>query len=251
MRLVAASALAPVVLRERSAQAPRGSRGHPTSPSCSERRKTVARDAPSRRPRLQITRRSEDSQICLYLQPMRIASQPEFNVVHDQLTGRSTALRSRFHLSSDPSAASSRSASTPAAKPHQHFRPPPKTHAPPRQSTRPPTRNGSILRARASVRTPGSSSPSRMACLVPAQYKKHAQLTSCTFHGQPVDAAPFQRIVSEQNASRGAVYSSEGALLEADLPEPEFLRIRDDFKLQNRPHTRRASSAPLPIRGSA
>jgi len=54
--------------------------------------------------------------------------------------------------------------------------------------------------------------------------------------------------VSEQNGITVEIYyTSEGALLEADLPEQNFYVIRDDFKLQSRPHyTPPHGSAPPP-----
>jgi len=53
-------------------------------------------------------------------------------------------------------------------------------------------------------------------------------------------------IVSAQNAiSVELYYTSEGNLLEADLPEQNFNIVRDDFRLDNRPHyTPPRSAAP-------
>jgi hypothetical protein len=60
-----------------------------------------------------------------------------------------------------------------------------------------------------------------------------------------VDAHHTSVVVSEQNGITVELYyTSEGALLEADLPEQNFYVIRDDFKLQTRPHY-------APPRGSA
>jgi hypothetical protein len=55
-------------------------------------------------------------------------------------------------------------------------------------------------------------------------------------------------IVSEQNGiTIELYYTSDGRLLEADLPEQNFYVIQDGFRLQNRPHyTPPRGSAPPP-----
>jgi hypothetical protein len=72
-----------------------------------------------------------------------------------------------------------------------------------------------------------------------------------TFHGQPVDAHHTSVAISEENGFTVEVYyTSEGALLEVDLPEQNFYVIRDDFKLQSRPHyTPPRGQAPPPDQG--
>jgi len=78
--------------------------------------------------------------------------------------------------------------------------------------------------------------PKQNGLLVPAQYSAQPDVKG-TFHGQPVDAHHTSVVVSEQNGFTVEVYyTGEGALLEADLPEQNFSVIRDDFKLQSRPH---------------
>lgn len=78
--------------------------------------------------------------------------------------------------------------------------------------------------------------PKQNGLLVPAQYNAQPDVRG-TFHGQPVDAHHTSVIVSEENGiSVELYYTSEGVLLEADLPEQNFYVIRDDFRLQNRPH---------------
>jgi hypothetical protein len=77
--------------------------------------------------------------------------------------------------------------------------------------------------------------PKQNGLLVPAQYTAQADVRA-TFHGQPIDAHHTSVIVSDQNGITVELYyTSEGALLEADVPEQNFYVIRDDFKLQNRP----------------
>jgi hypothetical protein len=78
--------------------------------------------------------------------------------------------------------------------------------------------------------------PKQNGLLIPAQYTPGNNVRG-TFHGQPVDVHHTSVVVSEQNGfSIELYYTSEGALLEADLPEQNFYVIRDDFKLQSRPH---------------
>lgn len=89
--------------------------------------------------------------------------------------------------------------------------------------------------------------PKQNGLLVPANYTAQPDVRG-TFHGQPIDAHHTSVVVSEQNGiSVEIYYTSEGALLEADLPEQNFYVIRDEFKLQNRPHyTPPHSEAPSP-----
>jgi hypothetical protein len=89
--------------------------------------------------------------------------------------------------------------------------------------------------------------PKQTGLIVPAQYSAQPDVHG-TFHGQPVDAHHASIVVSEQNGITVEIYyTSEGALLEADLPEQNFYVIRDDFKLQSRPHyTPPHGSAPPP-----
>ena len=78
--------------------------------------------------------------------------------------------------------------------------------------------------------------PKQNGLLIPAQYSAQPDVRG-TFHGQPVDAHHVTVTVSEENGFTVEVYyTGEGALLEADLPEQNFYVIRDDFKLQSRPH---------------
>ncbi|HVT97150.1 MAG TPA: hypothetical protein VHE33_06555, partial [Acidobacteriaceae bacterium] len=85
--------------------------------------------------------------------------------------------------------------------------------------------------------------PKQTGLLIPAQYNAQPDVKG-TFHGQPVDAHHTSVVISEENGfSVELYYTSEGALLEADLPEQNFYVVRDDFKLQNR-HGPHRNSAP-------
>jgi hypothetical protein len=92
--------------------------------------------------------------------------------------------------------------------------------------------------------------PKQTGLLVPAQYTAQPEVHA-TFHGQPIDAHHTTGAVSEQNGITVELYyTSEGALLEADLPEQNFYVIRDDFKLQSRPkYTPPHGEAPPPEQG--
>jgi|ERR1700728_1110194 hypothetical protein len=89
--------------------------------------------------------------------------------------------------------------------------------------------------------------PKQNGLLVPSQYTAEPDVRA-TFHGQPIDAHHTSVIVSDENGITVEVYyTSEGALLEADVPEQNFYVIRDDFKLQNRPkYTPPHGQAPPP-----
>lgn len=90
--------------------------------------------------------------------------------------------------------------------------------------------------------------PKQEGLLVPALYTDRATVHG-TFHGQPVDARHTSVTVSEQNGITVELYyTGEGALLEADLPEQNFYVVRDDFKLQARPHYEppRGTAPPSP-----
>ena len=92
--------------------------------------------------------------------------------------------------------------------------------------------------------------PKQNGLLVPADYNAQPDVKG-TFHGQPVDAHHTSVAISEENGFTVEVYyTSEGALLEADVPEQNFYVIRDDFKLQSRPHyTPPRGQAPPPDQG--
>lgn len=89
--------------------------------------------------------------------------------------------------------------------------------------------------------------PKQDGLLVPADYSAQPDVKG-DFHGQPISAHHTSVTLSGQNAiSVEVYYTSEGSLLEADLPEQNFYVVRDDFKLANRPHyTPPRNSAPPP-----
>jgi len=165
------------------------------------------------------------------------------NIVHDQLTGTVNGVQVTFNLASDPTGrqfqvnidASGKQTSNSFDR-HQH----------------------TVLLAdldsaayvemvHFAIENPATTwivIPKQNGLLVPAQYTNSPDVHG-TFHGQPVDAHHTSVIVSEQNGITVELYyTSEGALLEADLPEQNFYVIRDDFKLTARPHY-------APPRGSA
>lgn len=77
--------------------------------------------------------------------------------------------------------------------------------------------------------------PKENGLLVPAEYDPQPDIDG-KFHGQPITIHHVSVIISSQNAiSVEVYYTSEGNLLEADLPEQNFYVVRDDFRLDNRP----------------
>ena len=156
--------------------------------------------------------------------------------MHDQLSGTVNGAQVTFHLSSDPAGRQFQiSVDSQRQNDYQHLRSPPKHTLCCPTSTRPPIPRWSISRSR-SPQTTWIVIPKQNGLLVPAQYTPQPDLNA-TFHGQPVDVHHASVIVSEQNGiSVELYYTSEGALLEADIPEQNFYVIRDDFKLQSRPH---------------
>jgi hypothetical protein len=165
------------------------------------------------------------------------------NIVHDQLTGTVNGAQVTFSLASDPTGRqfqadidASGKKTTNSFDRHQH----------------------TVLLAdldsaayvemvHFAIENPAATwivIPKQNGLLVPAQYTVKPDVHA-SFHGQPVDAHHTSVIVSEQNGITVELYyTSEGALLEADLPEQNFYVIRDDFKLSARPHY-------VPPRGSA
>src|SRR5580698_2299684 len=167
----------------------------------------------------------------------------QLNVVHDLLTGTVNSVQVTFHLGSDPSGRqfqvsidASGKTTTNNFDRHQHTVLQPDLD--------PAAYTEMVHFAIEHPDTTWIVIPKQNGLLVPAQYTAQPDVHA-TFHGQPVDAHHASVIVSEQNGiSVELYYTSEGALLEADLPEQNFYVIRDDFKLQNRPHY-------APPRGSA
>ena len=159
----------------------------------------------------------------------------QLNIVHDQLSGTVNGAQVTFHLGSDPSGRqfqvnidASGKTTTNTFDRHQHT-----TLLPDLDSA------AYTEMVHFAIERPATTwivIPKQNGLLVPAEYTPQPDVHA-TFHGQPVDAHHTTVIVSEQNGiSVELYYTSEGALLEADLPEQNFYVIRDDFKLQSRPH---------------
>lgn len=92
--------------------------------------------------------------------------------------------------------------------------------------------------------------PKQNGVLVPADYQPQPDANGL-LHGQPITAHHTSVLVSSENGiSVEVYYTSEGQLLEADLPEQNFYVIRDGFVLKNRPrYTPPKGSAPPPDQG--
>lgn len=95
--------------------------------------------------------------------------------------------------------------------------------------------------------------PKQNGLLVPADYEPQAD-ASGIFHGQPIAVHHTSVLVNSENGiSVELYYTSEGQLLEADLPEQNFYVIRDGFVLKNRPHYAppKGSAPPPPQQGDS
>ena len=157
------------------------------------------------------------------------------NIVHDQLSGEVNDAKVTFQLGSDPSGrqfqidiAANSKATTNGFDRHQH--------TVLLADLDPAAYTEMVHFAIENPATTWIVIPKDTGLLVPALYSAKPDVKG-TFHGQPVDAHHASVVVSEQNGITVELYyTSEGMLLEADLPEQNFYVIRDDFKLQNRPH---------------
>lgn len=89
--------------------------------------------------------------------------------------------------------------------------------------------------------------PKQNGLLVPAKYVPDPD-ASGFLKGQPIALHHASVLVSSENGfSVEIYYTSQGELLEADLPEQNFYVIRDGFVLKDRPHyTPPKGSAPPP-----
>ncbi|HEX3986120.1 MAG TPA: hypothetical protein VHX13_05850 [Acidobacteriaceae bacterium] len=89
--------------------------------------------------------------------------------------------------------------------------------------------------------------PKQNGLLVPADYNSRPDVSG-TLDGRSTTVHHTSVIVSEQNGITVELYySTDGQLLEADLPEQNFYVIRDGFRLQSRPHyTPPRGAAPPP-----
>jgi hypothetical protein len=160
---------------------------------------------------------------------------PRLNIVHDQLTGTVNGSQVTFTVASDATGrqfqvniVAGGKTTTNSFDRHQHT-----TFLPDLDPA------AYVEMAHFAIEKPATTwviVPKENGLLVPSQYNAQPDVHG-SFHGQPIDAHHTSVIVSEQNGITVELYyNSEGALLEADLPEQNFYVIRDDFKLQNRPH---------------
>lgn len=158
----------------------------------------------------------------------------QLNIVHGQLTGTVNGAQVTFTLGSDPSGrqfqiniAANGKNTTNTIDRHQHTVLLPDLDP-----------AAYVEMAHFAIERPATTwivIPKQTGLLIPSQYTSQPDAHG-TFHGQPVDAHHTSVVVSEQNGITVELYyTSEGALLEADLPEQNFYVIRDDFKLQTRP----------------
>jgi hypothetical protein len=168
------------------------------------------------------------------------------NIVHDRLTGTVNGAQVTFTMGSDPTGRqlqinidASGKTTTNTVDRHQHTVLLPDLD--------PAAYTAMIHFAIEHPATTWIVIPKQNGLLVPAQYTAQPDVHSA-FHGQPIDVHHASIVVSDQNGITVEIYyTSEGALLEADLPEQNFYVIRDDFKLQSRPHyTPPHGSAPPP-----
>ena len=172
----------------------------------------------------------------------------QLNMVHDQLSGTVNGAQVTFEMTSDPSGrqfqisiAASGKNTTNNFDRHQHTVLLPDLD--------PAAYTEMVHFAIEHPATAWIAVPKQTGLLVPAEYTAKPDVHAA-FHGQPVDAHHTSVIVSDQNGiSVELYYTSEGALLEADLPEQNFYVIRDDFKLQNRPHYEPPHGAAPPPNG--
>jgi hypothetical protein len=78
--------------------------------------------------------------------------------------------------------------------------------------------------------------PKQNGLLVPADYEPQPDAGGF-LHGQPIAVHHTSVLVNSENGiSVEIYYTSQGQLLEADLPEQNFYVIRDGFVLKDRPH---------------
>jgi YD repeat-containing protein len=173
----------------------------------------------------------------------------QLNIVHDQLSGQVNGTQVTFTLGSDPSGRqfqvsidANGKTTTNVFDRHQH-------------TVLLPDLDPAAYSAMAhfAIEKPATTwivIPKQEGLLVPALYTDRASVHG-TFHGQPVDARHTTVTVSDQNGITVELYyTGEGALLEADLPEQNFYVIRDDFKLQARPHYEPPRGTAPPSQGA-
>lgn len=170
----------------------------------------------------------------------------QLNLVHDQLSGSVNGDQVTFSLASDASGRqfqisinASGKTTTNAVDRHQHL-------------VLLPDLDPAAYTEMAHVALDRPASawiviPKQNGLLVPAQYNPSPDVNAM-LGGRPVTVHHCSVIVSEQNGFTVELYyTSDGRLLEADLPEQNFYVIQDGFRLQSRPHyTPPRGAAPPP-----
>ena len=160
----------------------------------------------------------------------------ELNIIRDQLSGTVNGAKVTFTMASDPSGrqfqvnidAAGKPAVTNSFDRHQHLVLLPDLDA-----------AAYVEMVHFALEHPQTTwvvIPKQNGLLVPAEYDSQPDLGG-NWNGQPVTVHHTTVTISAQNAISAEIYyTSDGALLEADLPEQNFYVIRDQFQLQNRPH---------------
>jgi hypothetical protein len=170
----------------------------------------------------------------------------QLNIVRDQLTGTVNGAEVAFNLASDPagrqfeiSIEANGKTTTNTVDRHQHLALLPDLD--------PAAYIEMVHFALENPSTPWIVIPKQNGLLVPAQYNAQADV-SAVFQGRSTTVHHTSVIVSEENGITVELYStSDGRLLEADLPEQNFYVILDGFQLQSRPHyTPPRGTAPPP-----
>lgn len=171
---------------------------------------------------------------------------PQLNIVHDELSGTVNGAQVSFTLTSDSTGrqfqvniVANGKTTTNDFDRHQHSVLLPDLDA-----------AAYVEMAHFAVEHPATTwivIPKQNGLLVPSDYEAQPDVNA-KFHGQPITLHHTSVILSAQNGiSIELYYTGEGNLLEADLPEQNFYVIRDDFKLDDRPHyTPPRNAAPPP-----
>ncbi|HEY1807164.1 MAG TPA: hypothetical protein VGG42_01320, partial [Acidobacteriaceae bacterium] len=170
----------------------------------------------------------------------------QLNIVRDQLTGTVNGAEVAFNLASDAtgrqfqvSINASGKTTTNTVDRHQHL------------ALLPDLDPAAYIEmahfALENPSTPWIVIPKQNGLLVPAQYNAQTDVSG-TFQGRSTTVRHTSVIVSEENGITVELYyTSDGRLLEADLPEQNFYVIGDGFQLQNRPrYTPPRGAAPPP-----
>lgn len=171
----------------------------------------------------------------------------ELNIVRDQLNGTVNGDQVAFDLSSDASGrqfqisiSAKGKTTTNTVDRHQHLALLPDLDP-----------AAYIAMAHFALQNPPTTwviIPKQNGLLLPAKYNPDPD-AGATLEGRNMAVHHASVIVSEQNGITVELYyTSDGRVLEADLPEQDFYVIRDGFRLQNRPHYTppRGTAPPAP-----